>query len=259
MSLSVEETRIKGVLKGMMKKRGLHHADLAEALGVSVPTVRRFMTKEHLSVERLVKVCEWLGVSFYEVVEMSRTGSPEVNLLSEEQEEFFAAFPRYFTYLRYLGRGLTPAEIETKYSLKPTSTQWYLTELEAHGLIAVNSAGAVRFLVKWPPALRFPGPLQKKFFRATHRKLIDHLEDLSVSKRQIEDGFYFMIDSVMLKDETYRQYMLEMKALFEKYTSIGRLEAQTSKPGELQVAAAVLGAARMDPLTAAMGDVCDVP
>lgn len=65
------EQRIKFTIKGLLKKQGANYEKLADELGVSLPTVRRLLTSDSLSVERLSKICDFLKITFPELIQLS--------------------------------------------------------------------------------------------------------------------------------------------------------------------------------------------
>jgi hypothetical protein len=74
----------------------------------------------------------------------------KVNYLTEEQENYFASFPDAYTYLRYLGRGMTPEEIESQFNISPKATKWYLTELKTLDVVEVSASRKARLKISWP-------------------------------------------------------------------------------------------------------------
>jgi len=58
-------------LKKVLKARGMTYADLAQALRVSTPTVKRQFSQRTFTLERLEEVLRVLELDFYELARMS--------------------------------------------------------------------------------------------------------------------------------------------------------------------------------------------
>ena len=58
MSLSLDGQKIREAIKKLMKKSGYQYLNLAQALQVSLPTVKRIMTRDDISLERLLSICD---------------------------------------------------------------------------------------------------------------------------------------------------------------------------------------------------------
>lgn len=261
MSKGTEGERIKEAIKSILKSRGYRYADLADALKVSLPTIRRMLTKDDLSIDRLSAIASWLGMSFFELMEVSRHNVAEFSYLTVEQEDFFSLYPSHYTYLRYLASRLTPADIQSKCGIRQESTGRYIRDLEKLGLIERLADKSTRLTIPWPANWRFPGPLQERYALSTYYKAVDYLTSHTVKQFASgggHDDFFFMLDSLSLQQSSYDEYLRELKDLFKKYNAIGKLEGRTLPREKLRICSALLGLDRFDPLTATMGDVKDL-
>ena len=84
-------------LKKVLKARGMTYADLALALRVSTPTVKRLFSQRTFTLERLEEILKVLELDFYELARMShgrRSGPAELSL---EQESALARDARLFS------------------------------------------------------------------------------------------------------------------------------------------------------------------
>ncbi len=259
---SIESKRIKSLIKNFIKRRGFHHIDLAKALKVSLPTARRILSKDDLSVSRIVAICDWLGISFFDLMELAKQeGLTREEDFTEQQEDFFASFPQYYSYFRCLGQGLSPKEIEAKYHISKRSSEKYLTELEILGLISRSQVDRQKLNVKWPIYWRFPGKLQANFGRSLFSGLIDKLiAKTSDTLNQVKFGktYFFLLDSPQLRQSTYEAYVKEARSLQRKYTAISHFECQTEDPANLRQCAALFGIDQIDCFASALGEVTEL-
>jgi transcriptional regulator with XRE-family HTH domain len=252
-----EERRLKEALKRLLKQRGLTYADLAARLELSVPTVARLMTTERLTIERVLAICDVLEIRFTTLV--AQIGEPDadelMSELTEDQEELLARVPQLMTYLRLLGRGLSPSDIAAEAQLSERSTATYLRELDIAGLIR-RSGTRVRLACRWPPRFRFPGPLQSRYFRASTHTLCDHLTARTLAKEPGYGSDYFIfVNSIGLKPRHYAMFVKDAQELSHKYQPLGELDRQSTPWTKLVQAAGLFAVDRVDLLTKVMGPV----
>lgn len=133
-------------LKSLLKVKGLLYHDVAEKLGVSETTVKRYLTGHSLTVEILEDLCRIVDVRLSDLLAMSQE-EPEQPILSPEEEEFLAkdAFLSGIFYL--LSRGFTPAIIQRDFQLTDAEMNGYLTALDRLGLIRLFPYNRVRVMV----------------------------------------------------------------------------------------------------------------
>ncbi|HUG71867.1 MAG TPA: helix-turn-helix transcriptional regulator [Steroidobacteraceae bacterium] len=86
-------------IKSHLRKEGITYSDLAVRVGVSVPTIKRDLSRSNFSLKRLDLICETLGL---EVADLLRPPEPNaLTMLADAQEEALIADPRLLlvTYL----------------------------------------------------------------------------------------------------------------------------------------------------------------
>ena len=248
------EERIKSTIKQLLKKQGANYKKLASELGVSLPTVRRFLTSDSLSIERLSKICDFLKITFPELIQISFHEQKETEPLSEELEEIFVKHPDMYTVLRYLGRGIEIADISKQFNLSPKRVQEYLQKLESLKLIQIQKNNFVHVLIRWPAPWRKNGPLFKKFGRDLYWRAVDHFYEKTIQNDGVYNnkGFYFFLDSVLLSHSTYEEYVRDVRQLKEKYYHLSQIEQKSLQPNELKVINALLGIDQVDLLAKVM-------
>lgn len=146
--------QIKEAVKTVMKTQNKSYSELATHLEVSLPTVKRFMSKEELSVSRLLEICDWLevGISDLEKIVLSSADSERAQF-TENQEKFLAQNPSYLSFLFQLYAEETPESIQKKYGITKKSCDLYLLRLEKLELLRLKS-GKVKL-----PYKSFPRPI----------------------------------------------------------------------------------------------------
>ena len=134
------------VLKSLLKARGLHYHDVAVRLGVSEPTVKRYLTGHSLTVEILECLCRVVDVRLSDLLAMSQE-EPERPMLSPEEEEFLVKDPFQAGVFYLLSHGFSPATIQRDFQLTDAELNGYLTALDRLGLVRLFPYNRVRVLV----------------------------------------------------------------------------------------------------------------
>ncbi|MFS4458653.1 helix-turn-helix domain-containing protein [Bdellovibrio sp. HCB2-146] len=157
--------RIKEAIKELLKKKGLTYENLAEDLECSVPTIKRILGPEELSLNRLLQLCDILDVDLADLEQMTKSSKEEGEEFTPDQEEFLAKNKNFFAYLMQIYSGETPKQIAQKHGLTDRSTDKYLIGLEKKGLIRVTGALKVKPAFKEMPGLG-SGILGRTYFES---------------------------------------------------------------------------------------------
>jgi transcriptional regulator with XRE-family HTH domain len=159
---------IAGAIKGILKARGLRYADLAGHLGVSLATVKRDLASGDVSLQRLLSICDWLGLSLEDVVLTSVRSEPEGSALDEEQIELFAEFPALFSLTVKLARGASPKEVQRAEGISDAEMRSHLVALENARVLERLPGDKVRLKLRspltWPQESRLGRKLALDLF-----------------------------------------------------------------------------------------------
>ena len=155
--------KIKGVIKELLKKKNLTYEDLAADLECSIPTIKRILGPEELTLNRLLQLCEIVDIDLADLENLTADTEVKEEKFTEEQESFLAKNQNYFAYLLKLLSDKTPTEIAQTHNLNQRSTDKYLIGLEKLELIRVTGKQKVKPIFKRGPTLG-NGPLAKAHF-----------------------------------------------------------------------------------------------
>lgn len=150
-------------LKKVLKARGMTYADLAHALRVSTPTVKRLFSQHTFTLERLEEILRVLELDFYELARMShgrRSGPVE---LSAEQESALAKDARLFSVFWLLCNEWRFEEIVAEFRLGAAQITTYFARLERLRLIDWRPGNRARLRVPKHYVWRAGGPLRKAY------------------------------------------------------------------------------------------------
>lgn len=213
-----QSAELKEVIKQLLKEQSYTYRDLAQMLECSVPTVKRILGPEEMSLERLLAICDFLKVSLSDLENMSKIQKQNARtFFTAEQEEFLAANPNYLSYLSNLYNGETPETLQQKFRLTKRSTELYLIRLEKYDLLRVDAKGRVRLSYSAFPRLMPHG----KLIRAQFKTIISKSSQFFTRQimRQIEEPEKRTSISLMLNYTTKEfeaQFRAKLAALVEE-------------------------------------------
>src|SRR5262245_40253817 len=148
-------------VKELLKQRGITYAQLADGLECSLPTIKRWLNKPALPLDRLLEIAEVANVDFAEICKRADQLRPQHHVFSDEQDALFVERPEMLVYFRELMVGKTPSEIAVQFGLNMRSSSLYQKHLEHVGLIKRKPRNRVKLLVR-PPVGFGPGSLYLK-------------------------------------------------------------------------------------------------
>lgn len=169
-----DRERLLIALKRLLKERGWRYADLAAALGVSEPTIKRVLSSGRMDLTRLEQICEVLDIDFFDLARSARGTRESRRHLTLHQEHALAAEPRLMTVFHLLCQGWRTAAIGEGYGLKPTELVRLLAQLDRLRLLELLPGDHVRLRVPRDFSWRDDGPVRARYLQmASHEFLKD--------------------------------------------------------------------------------------
>jgi len=159
-----ESERVVGALKRHLKKQGRTYRDLARSLAVSEQTVKRLFSRGTFTLERLVKVAAFLGMSLEELAREAGEGSAHLRMLTVAQERELVVEPGLLLVAACALNGWTLEQVVSTYRFTRAECIRRLVKLDRLGLLVLLPNNRVRLAVardfNWIPG----GPIER-FFR----------------------------------------------------------------------------------------------
>jgi DNA-binding Xre family transcriptional regulator len=243
-----EVIEIQDTLKHFMAARKLTLKDLADKLEVSIATAKRLLNGDDLSFERVLQICDWLGIRFHELVEIATQRRTDYHLCTVEQEDFLAENQAHFAFLRALQKGENIERIRAKYNLSVSDCGAYLSDLEVHGFVKLLPSDGFTVLVKDGMNWRQGGPLWRKLFGQWMRELTTHVSN----RAGVDEQCIIDISQRKLSKKAFEELRQELDQISRKYASVSRLERELHPSHKLEYCSCVFFA---DMWTAPMWDV----
>lgn len=159
-----ENTQTAGLvetLKKLLKARGATYRDLARALGLSEPSVKRLFSERTFTLARLEQVCAFLEVDFFEVAKLARGATVAVDQMSVAQEAALAADPKLLGVFYLAFNDWQLDDILERYHLTRAEALRLLLRLDRLGLVEVQPGDTIRLRVPRSLRLRPQGPIHR--------------------------------------------------------------------------------------------------
>lgn len=160
----MKQTRaIHAALKRLLRSRGKTYADVAPVLELSEASIKRLFSRAELSLDRLERLCDWLGVDISDVVGMSDDVQPLVTELDPKQESELLSDPALLLMAYLTLNRWTEEDILQIYRFKKSELTQKLLRLERLGLIETLPFGRIKVRAARNFAWRKDGPIQRFF------------------------------------------------------------------------------------------------
>ncbi|QNO27914.1 helix-turn-helix transcriptional regulator [Sphingopyxis sp. OPL5] len=154
-------TMILSELRSARKRSGISIDRIARQMGVSEPTVSRWLRGQALTVDALDQLCVCIGTDLKTLIEQA--SDPGTDRLSLRQERILAADRRLSLLFFLILNGAQRESLERDFAIEPERCEDLVERLARLGLVAKTSSGRLRPLVsrsvRWQPG----GPLATAF------------------------------------------------------------------------------------------------
>jgi len=167
-----DRSRLMTALKQLLKARGWRYADLAEALGVSEPTVKRMLSSGRMDLARLEDVCARLDIDFFELARIARGTRDARTHLSPAQEAALADAPRLMTMFHLLCQGWRVDAVREAFALDRVESTRLLAALDRLDLIELLPGDHVRLRVPRDFAWRDDGPVRARYMHMASEEFL---------------------------------------------------------------------------------------
>lgn len=149
-------------LRATLRQRGMTYRQLAEAIGVSEPTVKRDLGRGDFPLSRLDRICDALDVSLADLIE-GGAPTPALTELGEHQERALVRERKLLLVTYLLVNDWSLDEISATFALDENALVDVLLRLDTLGIIDYRPPRRVRKLTARNFSWRKDGPVQAFF------------------------------------------------------------------------------------------------
>lgn len=192
-------------LKKELKLKGLTYKHVAEYLDLTEPTVKRMFSNEDISVKRLDKICELLGIDLADLTRIGKSESRTIEVMSEEQEQQIVRDERMVAVSFLVYQGWTFDELIKHYNFTESELIQKLALLDKLGLIDLLPKNKIKLKVSHHLRWRKKGPIQRYF--------VKHFQSSFMNSFFCEDNEYLRLISGMYTPLTCSIIMKKLQKL----------------------------------------------
>lgn len=207
-----EATQLILTIKKQLKSQNMTYRDVARALKLSEPSVKRLFASERFTIDRLVQVSNLLGYTLAELSKEAQTGQLRLSTLTEKQEREVVSDPKLLVIAVCALNHWTMGEIMATYRVSHAECIKYLLRLDKLRIIDLLPGNRIRINVArdfdWLPS----GPI-KQYFQS--RGLGDFLK----SNFAHEDETMAFANG-MFTDQALAQMQDELRRLRKKFAEL---------------------------------------
>ena len=160
-------------LKKCVRARGMTYAQLARALGLSEPSVKRMFSRGTFTLARLDEILAVLELDLYEVARMSRGADHGPSEMALEQESALAKDERLLSVFWLAHNGWRFADILAEFSISKAELTLALARLARLKLIDWGAGERVRLRVPKDFRWRAGGPVKKAYGRRVTQEFLE--------------------------------------------------------------------------------------
>lgn len=207
-----EVQRLLNTVKRLLKARNLTYRDVAAALKLSEPSVKRLFSSGHISLDRLAAISDLIGLTLTEIAQEAATSTPRLQKLTPSQEAELVSDPKLLLVAACALNHWTLADIVSRYQLDDADCLQRLLRLDRMRLIDLLPGNRIRLNVArdfdWLP----DGPI-RRFFRA-------HGQDNFLDDRFEREGEALFFVHGMLTPEAQSQLQTQLRKLRKQFAAL---------------------------------------
>jgi transcriptional regulator with XRE-family HTH domain len=205
-------------VRAQLRARGMTYRDLAQALGLSEPTIKRDLSRGSFSLSRLDRICEVLDIGVDELLRGDAGSSQMLTELSAAQEQALIADSRLLLTTYLILNDWKFAQILAAYRIEENELVSLLLRLDGLKIIDYRPPHRIRKLTARNFSWRRNGPVHGFFLERILPEFFAAGFDRDV------DGFHFIAGT--LSDGSMRYVAAEMEKLARQFDALARRDAQ---------------------------------
>ncbi len=168
-----ETDRLIETLKGELKRQGKTYADLTQVLDLSHASVKRLFAEKNFTLERLEKLCNFLGTDLADLVRAMEKNEEKIDQLTIEQEKEFVDDTRFLCFAHALLQRWSFDEIIETYAISEHEGIQMMARLDRMKLIEMLPGNRYKLLISSNFSWIKSGPIQNFFERQLQSDYFD--------------------------------------------------------------------------------------
>lgn len=150
-------------VKGLLKQHKINYAQVANHLELSESSVKRSFSQGHISLDRLIKVCELMDMELVDLLQVISNQTNDLVQLTEAQEQLMVSDVKYLLVTVCVCNHWSFDEIHQTYQIEVPELISMLLQLEQTDLLELKPNNVIKLKVS--PNFHWieNGPIQKFF------------------------------------------------------------------------------------------------
>ena len=238
MNNEMESDRIRTALKEVMRNKKLRYGEAAQCLSLSLPRFKSLMSRGNLSLERIMKICDYADISFYDLIDFTRSKLSETQrYFNDEQENYFVRYPSVGRFYVELMNGRQPDQIARSFKLTEKSKKRYLGAMASMDLIQTQG-GRVKLKFGIPLGPR-PGGVLFEYLSRSYSKTIPLLVESEIisshNRKPVGNkSESFKCSGLNLSYKSRLQLKQDLDELWDRYVLIEHIEYNIDKDQDVK-------------------------
>ena len=156
-------TALLNIVKKSLKARNLTYLDVANALDLSEPSIKRMFSDGNISLRRLDQVCTLMDMDIFDVIKALESEIKQTTEISIAHENALCADPKLLVCAFLVTNGWKYNEILSHYCYTPEELVQYLATLDKLKIIELFPRNRIKLLISARFAWNKNGPIQTFF------------------------------------------------------------------------------------------------
>lgn len=202
-------------LKGLFRANGLRYVDVAELIGVSEKSIKRYMAGSSVDIGVLEKLCAAAGVTVLELAELAeQVEETEPPCTTAAQEDALADDPKLAIVFYLLAIGWTAARIMREFPVPESGMVALLARMDRMGLITLFPGNRVKVRAVLRPSDKCSPRLRQVIAAGSAALMAD--ADLT------DEGTLWRVGIVRLGPASFARAAKRFQAFVEEIAELGK-------------------------------------
>jgi DNA-binding Xre family transcriptional regulator len=204
-------------LKRCLKTRGLTYKNVAEALELSEPSIKRLFSERTLSLQRLEQICRLMDMALSDLARMNDLQCEDrQTVLSIKQESELAGDAILLSYFYLLLNGWDIERIAERFEMTETDQVRLLAKLDRLDVIELQPGNRIRLRTARRIQWRRDGPVRQLYEREVKQAFLkDRFSDATAQ---------FGFESAEISPESARLILRRLTRVIQEFDELAELD-----------------------------------
>ncbi|MBC7458800.1 MAG: helix-turn-helix domain-containing protein [Bdellovibrionaceae bacterium] len=232
---SMASAVLRDLLRRRLTEMMLTYSDLSRELDVSLPTIKRWMTKDEIPFNKLVKILEALKLNLKDIDDsLSFKNIHPRPIPSAKDELFISKHPREAFVLLLISLGFDFEEIQIDLKVSKLDLEKIFLKLDRNGLVEFTDNKRFRSLIRPPLKWAPDGPFVKTYMTLFLKNILEEAQ-ASHEKRKTsgpEVAMHRFAETYMSR-ELELKFRVAIEDCIHQHLEMARIEKRHIRPSEL--------------------------